>query len=149
MGSGTSHLRSQYEFSHSLDAEDEITSPHRTSGSNRGSFVLEKVDIPSSLLSESGQHRHDYVQPSVLDVPSLSRYPYVDYRFVKKIGNGRFSTVYKGVNLQDNHIKVSTPLKDLSPDSHHSNCIICFWIHIGCNEGNTCERYDKTRISRI
>lgn len=115
MGSGASQQRSSYELSHSLDAEDEPSSSRRSN--SRNSFVLEKVDIPANLLAESGQIRHDVVQPSVLDVPSLSRYPYVDYRFVKKIGNGRFSTVYKAVNLQDAHIKVAIKemkLKDMT-----------------------------------
>lgn len=46
------------------------------------------------------------MNPSILHVPYYSKYPFQDYRFMKKIGTGRFSTVFKAYKLE-NRFKTS------------------------------------------
>ena len=42
-----------------------------------------------------------YVNPLSLEAPYLNRYPFNDYRFVKKLGKGKFSLVYKATAIKD------------------------------------------------
>lgn len=89
----------QYSVSRSLDEGDMSSS----SDEGRGTFF--KVD--ANYQESEAQEPAEYAQIGKLNVPLLTRYPYIDFRFEKKIGTGRFSTVYKAVSLKEKGIKVA------------------------------------------
>lgn len=54
------------------------------------------------------------INPLILNVPSFAGYPFVDYRFVRKIGSGAFSTVHKAHSVSDEHVVVAIKEVDTS-----------------------------------
>lgn len=100
MGSGSS-ARPYYDSSYS----NELVPP------TRQNQQLTHPDGPSLLspLPEDSTHRagEKYhvpypADPTMLRIPYLTRYPFQDYRFAKKVGNGRFgSVVYKAIKLHE------------------------------------------------
>lgn len=110
MGGAPSITMNRYRASSAMD-EDEHNAlsvaavKHRDTHTHRGSFVLERVDL--SGHQNVGTLRTDKVRPDVLDIPVLARFPFVDYKFVKKIGEGSFCTVYKATNVNDEKIHIA------------------------------------------
>lgn len=110
MGGAPSITMNRYRASSAMD-EDEHNAlsvaavKHRDSHKHRDSFVLERVDL--SGHQNVGTLRKDNVRPDVLDIPVLARFPFVDYKFMKKIGEGSFCTVYKATNVNDEKIHIA------------------------------------------
>jgi serine/threonine protein kinase len=75
-------------------------------GQGKGSSVNVE-ELQAEITKHKNQYRSGLVNPTILDAPYLNRYPFNEFRFVKKLGKGRFSTVYKAINLKDESIKVA------------------------------------------
>jgi serine/threonine protein kinase len=75
-------------------------------GQGKGSSV-NMEELQAEIVKYRSLYRSGQVNPTILDAPYLNRYPFNEFRFVKKLGIGRFSTVYKAINIKDESMKVA------------------------------------------
>ena len=50
--------------------------------------------------AENSYNTH-YIKPTSLDIPSFQSYPFSDYRYLKVVGKGKFSVVYKAAMIKN------------------------------------------------
>lgn len=60
-----------------------------------------KEEVEKFDIEHIAQHRFGLVNSSVLDVPYINRYPFNEYRYMKKLGIGKTSIVYKATSVKD------------------------------------------------
>jgi serine/threonine protein kinase len=59
------------------------------------------------------------VDPSDFKVPYIHRFPFQDYRFIKKIGGGKLKCVYKAVQIDDTSGSKYYAVKEVTPQTNH------------------------------
>jgi serine/threonine protein kinase len=59
------------------------------------------IPDPTKLLNERMNRILSPINPQQLCVACLNKFPFYDYRFLKKVGEGKFTVVYKGIIMND------------------------------------------------
>jgi serine/threonine protein kinase len=59
------------------------------------------------------------VDPAEFKVPCIHRFPFQDYRFIKKIGEGKLKCVYKAVQIDDTSESKYYAVKEVTPQPNH------------------------------
>lgn len=85
---------------------------------------IHKEEHTAETTLQWGQHRIGNVNPSILDVPYINRYPFNEFKFIKKLGIGRnLSVVYKAISLRNEkekyavkEVKISEMKKEIFED---------------------------------
>jgi calcium/calmodulin-dependent protein kinase I len=62
---------------------------------------LRRQSSPEVVDPGSFSSTNEFVKPNIINVPILSKYPYLDFKLLKKIGTGKFSIIYKAISLKE------------------------------------------------
>ena len=93
------------------DADDAFSG----SGKRKGRRSSKQLDLacPPSI---------EPIRLNYIAVPSYKKHPFTDYKFVKKIGTGAFSVVYKGASVLNEVHKVA--VKEIRTDNLSKNQLV-------------------------
>lgn len=75
--------------------------------SSTSSSSSNSISANNSSTSTASTPRIEIVKPHVLSVPIYERHPFSDYKFNKKVGEGSFATVFKGISIHNDKLKVA------------------------------------------